>query len=129
MGIVKKVAKEVFKEIDNKSREFYEFVLPPVDLQKFDNELILIVDMPGFEKDSIEVTMNCNILAINAKKNNQEQKGTTIWNQRPKIIDKKMMLPISVKEGEEKVTSAKYSEGILTVVIPITKKGVDVKIE
>ena len=33
MGLVK----EVIKEIGNKSREFYEFVLPPVDMYRNEN--------------------------------------------------------------------------------------------
>jgi len=34
MGLVKHVAKEFFKEVDDKSREFFEFVLPPIDLHE-----------------------------------------------------------------------------------------------
>ena len=32
MGLAKSMAKEVIREIGNKSREFYEFILPPVDM-------------------------------------------------------------------------------------------------
>ena len=32
MGVSRYVAKEIMKEIGNRSREFYEFVLPPVDI-------------------------------------------------------------------------------------------------
>jgi len=32
MGLIKYMAKEFFKEVDDKSREFFEFVLPPIDL-------------------------------------------------------------------------------------------------
>jgi len=34
MELVKHVAKEFFKEIDDKSREFFEFVLPPLICMK-----------------------------------------------------------------------------------------------
>ena len=44
------MAKEMMKEIGNKSREFYEFVLPPVDMYLEDEKLTIIIDMPGFEK-------------------------------------------------------------------------------
>nr|AIF22193.1 heat shock protein Hsp20 [uncultured marine thaumarchaeote SAT1000_08_G06] len=49
--------------------------------------------------------------------------------QRPCVIDKKMRLPITVKEGEEKVTSAKYVDGVLTIEIPITKKGKEISLD
>jgi len=32
-------------------------------------------------------------------------------------------LPITVKEGQEKVDSAKYTNGVLTIKIPNLKKG------
>jgi len=41
MGLVKHVAKEFFKEIDDKSREFFEFVLPPIDLHEENVNLIV----------------------------------------------------------------------------------------
>ena len=49
--------------------------------------------------------------------------------QRQHVIDKKMRLPITVKEGEEKVNSAKYADGVLTIVIPITKKGKEISLD
>jgi len=128
MGIVKHVAKEFFKEIDDKSREFFEFVLPPIDLHEENDNLIVTVDIPGFVKNDIKVSMNGNVLSINAEKKD-EKNGRTIMKQRPRVIDKKMRLPITVKEGEEKVNSAKYADGVLTIEIPITKKGKEISLD
>ena len=128
MGLVKHVAKEFFKEIDDKSREFFEFVLPPIDLHEENNNLIVTVDIPGFNKNDIKVSMNGNVLSINAEKKDNKN-GRTIMKQRPRVIDKKMRLPITVKEGEEKVNSAKYVDGVLTIEIPITKKGKEISLD
>ena len=128
MGLVKHVAKEFFKEIDDKSREFFEFVLPPIDLHEENDNLIVTVDIPGFDKNDIKVSMNGNVLSINAEKKDAIN-GRSIMKQRPRIIDKKMRLPITVKEGEEKVNSAKYTDGVLTIVIPITKKGKEISLD
>ena len=122
MGLVKYVAKEFFKEIDNKSREFFEFVLPPIDLHQEGNNFIVTVDIPGFNKNDINVTMNGNVLSIKAEKK-EETKGRIVMKQRPLSIDKKIKLPITVKEGQEKVDSAKYTNGVLTIKIPNLKKG------
>ena len=62
MGLVKYMAKEMMREIGNKSREFYEFVLPPVDMKIDDKKLTVIIDMPGFEKKDIKLSINGNIL-------------------------------------------------------------------
>ena len=128
MGLVKHVAKEFFKEIDDKSREFFEFVLPPIDLHEENGNLIVTVDIPGFDKGDIKVSMNGNVLSINAEKKDVAN-GRTIMKQRPRVIDKKMRLPITVKEGEEKVNSAKYVDGVLTIEIPITKKGKEISLD
>jgi len=128
MGLVKHVAKEFFKEIDDKSREFFEFILPPIDLHEENDNLIVTVDIPGFDKRDIKVSMNGKVLSINAEKKDVVN-GRTIMKQRPRVIDKKMRLPITVKEGEEKVYSAKYVDGVLTIEIPITKKGKEISLD
>jgi HSP20 family protein len=126
MGLMK----EVIKEIGNKSREFYEFVLPPVDMHLTDENLKIIIDIPGFSKKDIELSLSGDILSINAEKIIDEKDSKTlILNQRPNKINKKIRLPIEIKEGEEKIESAKYEEGILVLVIPITKKSKNISIE
>jgi len=124
MGLVK----EVMKEIGNKSREFYEFVLPPVDMIEENDNLIIKIDIPGFLKKNIKLSIHRNVLSINAKKD-EEVTGTVIWKQRPAIIDKKIQLPMRIKEGEEQVDSAKYAEGVLTITIPIenTEKNIPIQ--
>jgi len=126
MGLVK----EVIKEIGNKSREFYEFVLPPIDMYLDKNVLRIVIDMPGFIKKDIELSLCGDILSINAKKIIDEKESETlISNQRPNVIDKKIKLPIKIQQGEEKIESAKYENGILTLIIPVIKKGKDISIE
>ena len=128
MGLVNHVAKEFFKEIDDKSREFFEFVLPPIDLHEENDNLVVTADIPGFNKNDIKVSMNGNVLSINAEKKDSKD-GRIIMKQRPRVIDKKMRLPITVEEGEEKVNSAKYVDGVLTIEIPITKKGKEISLD
>ena len=124
------IVKEVIKEIGNKSREFYEFVLPPMDMFLDDDNLKIVIDIPGFTKKEIELSLYGDILSINAKKSiNEKETETLISNQRPNVIDKKVRLPIEVKEGEEKIQSAKYENGVLTLIIPVTKRGKDISIE
>lgn len=130
MGLVKSMAKEMIKEIGNKSREFYEFVLPPVDMHLDDDKLTLLVDIPGFMKKDIKLSLNGNILSIQAcKEISDEDKHNMICNQRPNIIDKKIRLPIELKDGEESVSSAKYENGVLKIIIPVQKQGKDITIE
>jgi len=126
MGLVK----EVIKEIGNKSREFYEFVLPPIDMYLTEDNLKVIIDIPGFTKKDIELTLCGDVLSIKAEKEiERKESDYLICNQRPNVIDKKIRLPIDIKVGEEKIESAKYVDGILTLVIPFTKSGKNISID
>jgi HSP20 family protein len=127
MGFGNYMVKEVMKEIGNKSREFYEFILPPVDMILQNDSLIVTIDMPGFDKKEIKLRLNGNILSINAKRED-EIEGTVVWRQRPSIIDKKVRLPIEVKDDEDPSASAKYRDGVLTLTIP-TKTGKNITVE
>jgi HSP20 family protein len=127
MGLGYYMVKEVIKEIGNKSREFYEFILPPVDMVLQNDNLIVTIDIPGFDKKDIKLRIHGNILSISAKRETVDE-GTIIWRQRPKAIDKKIRLPIGVKEDEDLGASAKYRDGVLTLTIPI-KTGKNITIE
>ena len=126
MGLMK----EMMKEIGNKSREFYEFVLPAIDMHLTDENLKVIIDIPGFSKKDIKLTLCGDILSIKAKKVIDEKDSKTlISNQRPNMINKKIRLPIEIKEGEEKIESAKYENGVLVLIVPVTKKSKNITIE
>ena len=81
------MAKEAIREIGNKSREFYEFVLPPVDMHLDAEKLTLLIDIPGFEKKDIKLSLDGNILSIQACKEINEDNHGLICNQRPNICD------------------------------------------
>jgi len=130
MGLIKHMAKEAMREIGNKSREFYEFVLPPIDMHLEDNNLIVTIDIPGFNKEDIKLSIHRNVLSINAeKKEKNNVKDEVICKQRPNIIDKKIRLPLRIKEGEEKVDSAKYTNGVLIIKISVNNRGKNISID
>ncbi len=123
MGIATYMAKEVMKEINNKSKEFYEFILPPVDMIEDSNDLLVIIDLPGFNKNDITLRINKNVLSIKANKPDNEYRGTVYLKHRPTKIDKKVILPFLVDEDEEITGTANYSDGIITLRIPSKNLG------
>ena len=127
MGLGYYMVKEVMKEIGNKSREFYEFVLPPVDVVMQNDKLVVSIDMPGFDKKDIKLRIHGHVLSINAKRETVDE-GTIIWRQRPNVVDKKVRLPMRVKDDEDLGASAKYQDGVLVLSIPI-KSGKNITIE
>lgn len=120
MGIVRYMAHELMREIGNKSREFFEFVMPAVDIFEDGRDLVILADLAGFEKENISVRINRDILTISARRDAVEHVGSSYYKQRPLKIEKKLHLPIRVKEGEEAVGKATYKQGVLEVRIPVT---------
>ena len=91
------------------------------------DKLTLLVDLPGFAKKDIKLSLDGNVLSIQACKEISDEKNhNMICNQRPNIIDKKMRLPIDLGEG---VSSAKYEHGVLTITIPVKKHGKNISVE
>ena len=120
MSIGRYMAKEMVRELDNKSREFYEFVMPAIDVVEDGNDLVVMIDLPGFAKNDINLKIIGNLLTINARRDEVEAFGTVYYRHRPTRINKKIVLPISVKE-DKIVGKATYENGVITLKIPIPK--------
>lgn len=126
MTLIDYAARELSREIGKRSREFYEFVMPAIDMYEDENGLIVKIDLPGFKRDEIKISIEEDILSIRAKKMEpqDESLGTILYKQRPVQIDKRISLPISIKEGEKVTGTAIYSDGVVTLRIPISRVGV-----
>ena len=121
MGIGGYLAKGLAKELDNRSREFYEFVMPAIDMVEDGSDLVVTIDLPGFAKKDISLRITGNVLSISAKKDAEEPLGTVYYRHRPAKIEKKVLLPISVKEDDKVVGKATYENGVVTIKVPIPK--------
>lgn len=121
MGIGRYMARELARELDGKSREFYEFVMPAIDIAEEGSDLVVTIDLPGFAKKDINLRITGNVLSISAKREQAEALGTVYYRHRPAKIDKRIILPISVKEEEKVVGKATYENGVVTLRIPIPK--------
>jgi HSP20 family protein len=123
MGVAQYMAKEFMRELGNRSREFYEFIMPAIDMVEDGNELVITIDLPGFAKRDINLRIIGNVLSINAKREAEENLGTVYYRQRPNYIDKKVPLPFSISDDEKVIGTAKYVDGVITLKIPIPKSS------
>jgi HSP20 family protein len=126
MTLIDYAAREFSREIGKRSREFYEFVMPAIDMYEDENGLIVKIDLPGFKREEIKISVEEDILSIRAKRMEPEDErlGTILYKQRPVQIDKRISLPIPIKEGEKVTGTAIYSDGVVTLRIPISRVGV-----
>jgi HSP20 family molecular chaperone IbpA len=121
MDIARYIAKDLVKEVDNKSREFYEFVMPAIDMVDDGNDLVITIDLPGFDKKNINLRINDNILTISAKRQTDEVLGTVYYKQRPSKIEKRILLPVAIKEDDKNIGSATYENGVVILKVPLPK--------
>lgn len=117
------MAKELMRELGNKSREFFEFVMPALDMYEDGSDLVVLIDLPGFSKQDISLRILDDVLSISAKRQNDVNTriGTVYFQQRPLHINKKVPLPIKVMEEDQVLGSATYVDGVVTLRIPIPR--------
>lgn len=124
---VSDMACRILREVSGRAREFYEFVLPPVDVRVDGDTLVVTADMPGFAKDRIKLVLRGNVLSIRAERD-PEGGGSDISSQRPRSVDKMVVLPAQIPKGKERVESARLEDGVLTVRIPVPS-GKEIRID
>jgi HSP20 family protein len=50
MGIVEYAARGLLGELDKTTQEFYEFIMPAIDMYEDGNDWVIEIDLPGFRK-------------------------------------------------------------------------------
>lgn len=111
------------RELGNFSREFYELTMPAIDMLEDEKDLVVKIDLAGFAKKDINLSIKEDILHIRAKREPDERThtGSVYYKHRPHQIDKRIILPISTQDGEKVVGAATYVDGVVTVRIPTTE--------
>jgi HSP20 family molecular chaperone IbpA len=117
------LSREFLRDVGSKSREVFELVLPAVDMFEDGSELVIVLDMPGFQKESIKTRLNESSVTVSAKRDPPERDGISYWEQRPLKVSKKIPLPVKVETSEGMDLIAKYEEGVLTIRLPIRGTG------
>ncbi len=88
-----------------------------MDLKERDGEFVLVADLPGFEKEEIEVSYTDDTLTVAGK---HEVSGEDF--SRARELSESVTLPKSVeKDGIE----ATYRNGVLEIRLPIAEEKTD----
>lgn len=90
------------------------------DMFEDEKDLVVKIDLAGFAKKDINLSIKEDILHIRAKRESDERThtGSVYYKHRPHQIDKRIILPISAQDGEKVVGAATYVDGVVTVRIP-----------
>ncbi len=114
-----------FEEMAHSWSEESEFVSPSVtssvrvDLEDRDDEFVLTAELPGFEKDDIDVRVidrTLRLEAEHAEETEEEEEGEYVRRERHRAsVARSISLPEAVEADD---ISATFNNGVLTVRFP-----------
>ncbi len=118
--------------IDRMEKEFEEIKqmigikkMPSCDIIERENELNILIDLPGFSKKDVELEIGEDYIKVRASRKKRE--GRYIISERSYSFYRSISLPYKVDADNAR---AKMKNGILEITIPIKKKaGKKIKIE
>lgn len=103
--------------------------MPAVDIDETENSYLLMAELPGFNKDDIEVSFNDGQLIIKAEHNeeakNKDDGGNIIKERRFGRFFRSFNFDHNIAEQD---IGAKYENGVLEMTIPkMTKTEKEIK--
>lgn len=100
----------------------------PMDVIRRDDEVVLKVDLPGADPESIEVSTDRGVLTVSARKVEEytESERPVLRERRTGSFSRKIRLAETV--DTDKIEAA-YDNGVLSVVLPLQEKAKPRKVE
>jgi HSP20 family protein len=96
----------------------WERVVPIVDVDESEKEIVVTAELPGLDEKDFEVTVSGDVLTVKGeKKAEREHKGGNgnYMERRFGAFSRSVRLPYEVKDED---VEAHYDKGILTIRIP-----------
>jgi len=93
----------------------------PMDAYRHGDEFVINLDLPGVHPDSVDVTVERNVLTVSAQRSWQPQEGDqVIASERPQgSFSRPLFLGESLDADR---MAARYEHGVLTVTVPVAEK-------
>ena len=87
----------------------------PVDIKEDDNAVTLEAELPGINKEDINIDYENTILAISITQNTTQDDTNTVYQER---LSKQASRSFKVGDIDFKKASANHTNGILTITLP-----------
>jgi HSP20 family protein len=100
----------------------------PMTAYRKDETFVVHLDLPGASADSIDLTVEQNVLTARAERNWQPAEGDeVIVSERPQGSFTRQLFLAESLDGER--IEANYEHGVLTVTIPVAEQAKPRKVE
>jgi HSP20 family protein len=120
-----------FREFDQLLRQTWgseRFVGMPMDAYRRGDEFVVEFDLPGADRDSIDLTVERNVLQVTAQRTARYgDNDQVLAAERPQGT---LMRELFLGEGlDTERINASYDDGVLKVMIPVAEEAKPHKIE
>jgi HSP20 family protein len=120
-----------FREVDRLTEAMLERTsVPrmPMDAYRHGDSFLVHFDLPGIDPDSIEVTVEKNVLAVRAERTSELAEGDeVVVAERPQGIYSRQVF---LGEGlDPEHIEARYDNGVLTLTIPVAEQAKPRRVE
>jgi HSP20 family protein len=116
-----------FREMDSVAQMFgrqaaNRQITMPMDAYRQGDRFIVHFDLPGVNPDSIDLTVEKNVLTVQAERSWQAEDGTEVLiSERPQgSFSRQLFLGDSL---DTEHIEASYNNGVLTLVIPVAEQA------
>jgi HSP20 family protein len=105
----------VVNPFERTSRSSGVCLTPPVDIVEGPESYVIHIDLPGFEKDGVNVVVNDGVLEVSGERTRKEvEKNDFLYHERPVgKFYRAFRIPGDVVESNE--VKATYHNGVLTL--------------
>ncbi len=121
---------ELLPEASERTRDGRCFV-PRSDIYETEDQIIIVMDMPGVQKDNIEISLEKTVLAVNGYADLEEPDGFALARAEYEVGDYERSFRISNQINRDEI-EAEYKNGVLHLILPKTeealKRKIDVKV-
>ena len=105
--------------------------LPAVNVEETHDELLLTAEVPGMNREDIDIELENNILTLRGEKAQAREEESSdrryhVWERRYGNFQRSFTLPRTVRADQ---ISAEYRDGVLTVRMPKAPEAKSRKIE
>ena len=91
--------------------------VPRVDIYETDDQIVLVADMPGVHRDSVEITLEKSLLTVNGYVEPEAPEGYDIAYAEYDVGDFERSFRLSNQIDQAKIEAA-VKDGILRLVLP-----------
>jgi len=103
--------------------------VPPVDIREEQDKLVFVAEMPGLDRDAVEITLENQVLTLRGERRFERDEEKDSYHRIERAygsFSRSFRLPTNVDTGAAK---AAFDNGILTIELPKSEEARPRKLE